>query len=48
MTRTGPNDGRAIEDIGVTGDEHYTMSRNDLLEDNIDLTTYCGKILAHT
>ena len=48
MTRTGPNDGRAIEDIGVSGDEHYTMTRNDLLEDNIDLATYCGKLLAHT
>ena len=27
MTRTGQSAGLAIEDIGVTGDDHYEMTR---------------------
>jgi len=48
MTRTGPNNGQAIEDVGVRGDEHYTMTENDLLNGNADLANYCAKLLANT
>ncbi|MCU1430576.1 MAG: hypothetical protein JWL83_4576 [Actinomycetia bacterium] len=46
MTRTGASDGRAIEDVGVNGDEQYTMTRTDLLESNSDLIAFCGGLLA--
>jgi C-terminal processing protease CtpA/Prc len=45
MVRTGPSAGRAVEDIGISGDDHYTMTRRDLLEDNTDLAEYCGQLL---
>jgi hypothetical protein len=46
MTRTGASEGLAIEDVGVTGSEPYTMTRRDLLEGNQDLTDFCGALLA--
>ncbi|MDP9335112.1 MAG: S41 family peptidase, partial [Actinomycetota bacterium] len=46
MTRTGASEGRAIEDVGVIGDEQYTMTRTDLLDGNSDLIAFCGEILA--
>ena len=48
MTRTGASEGRAIEDIGVAGDEQYDMTRDDLLEGNQDLIAFCSEILART
>lgn len=46
MTRTGPSNGQAIEDVGVPGEERYTMTRNDLLNGNEDLAAFCGQVLS--
>jgi hypothetical protein len=46
MTRTGASDGRAIEDVGVAGDERYDMTRTDLLDGNRDLLDFCSEVLA--
>ncbi len=46
MTRTGPAEGRAVEDVGVVGDEQHTMTRDDLLCGNVDLADHCGQLLA--
>ncbi len=45
ITRTGYASGRAIEDIGVVGDERYEMTSNDLLEGNKDLAEFCTRRL---
>jgi hypothetical protein len=39
-TRSGPNEGLPIEDVGVEGTP-YAMTRDDLLLDNRDLITTC-------
>jgi hypothetical protein len=46
MTRTGPSNGQAIEDVGVPGEERYTMTRNDVLNGNEDLAAFCGQVLS--
>jgi hypothetical protein len=48
MTRTGPASGRAIEDLGVPGDELYEMTLNDLTNSNADLAEFCGELLRET
>jgi hypothetical protein len=44
-TRTGTSEGVAIEDIGVRGDETYTLTKRDLIHDNSGLLAYCARIL---
>lgn len=44
-TRCGPKLGTAIEDVGVPADEHYRMTRDDLLASNCDLIAHCIGIL---
>jgi hypothetical protein len=39
-TRSGPNEGLPIEDVGVEGTP-YAMTRDDLLFDNRDLVAAC-------
>lgn len=47
MARSGFSAGRAIEDVGVTGDERYDMTEDDLLDGNKDLLDFCiGLLLA--
>ncbi len=41
-------DQRASTRLGRRDDEHSAMTRADLLEDDIDLNTSGGKLLAHT
>ena len=51
MTRTGRAAGRAIEDLGVAGDELYEMTHNDLTNSttsNADLAEFCGTLLSQT
>lgn len=45
MLRTGANLGVPIEDVGVLGHETYSMTRNDLLNGNVDLADFCGNLL---
>lgn len=47
MVRTGNSLGAAIEDVGIPGHETYTMTRNDLLNGNVDLADFCGNLLKH-
>jgi hypothetical protein len=44
-TRTGGADGAAIEDIGVRGDNPYSMTERDLTGSNEDLIAYAGRIV---
>ncbi|MEM9133157.1 MAG: S41 family peptidase [Actinomycetota bacterium] len=44
--RVGANAGLPVEDLGVTPDELYTMSRDDLLSGNVDLLNRAGEVLA--
>ncbi len=46
MTRSGASAGLAVEDIGVSGDERYDMTQNDLTSGNTDLTDFCARLLA--
>jgi hypothetical protein len=39
-TRSGPSEGRPIEDVGIEG-ASYAMSLNDLLAENQDLIAHC-------
>jgi len=48
MTRTGQSAGLSVEDVGVTGDDRYEMTYQDLLNGNPDLAEFCTKILATT
>lgn len=48
VSRSGRAAGLAIEDIGVPGDEHYTMTERDLLQGNEDLTEFCAQLLTAT
>ncbi|MEV7617938.1 S41 family peptidase [Streptomyces sp. NPDC089799] len=43
--RVGANSGTPVEDLGITPDEPYRMTRRDLLEDNADLFERAGRIL---
>ena len=45
MVRTGFSSGRAIEDVGVAGDDLYEMTLNDLLDGNVDLAEFCAQLL---
>ena len=44
-TRVGASDGAPIEDIGIVGHRSYAMTRNDLLHGNIDLMTFCARLI---
>ena len=44
--RVGERAGTPIEDLGVTPDIMYNMTRRDLLEDNVDLIKEASNILA--
>lgn len=48
VARSGRAAGLAIEDIGVPGEEHYTMTERDVLNDNEDLTEFCAQLLTAT
>jgi C-terminal processing protease CtpA/Prc len=45
-TRVGKQLGTLLEDLGVTPDYRHHMTKNDLLNDNIDLINQAVKILA--
>jgi hypothetical protein len=44
--RVGKNAGTPIEDLGISPDISYDMTRRDLLEENADLIKYASEILA--
>jgi hypothetical protein len=44
-TRIGASDGAPIEDIGIVGHRSYAMTRDDLLSGNVDLLTFCGRLI---
>lgn len=44
--RVGSRAGQPVEDLGVTRDHPHKMTRNDLLNGNIDLLNAAGKLLA--
>jgi len=44
--RIGPQAGNEIEDFGVKSDFIHPMTRNDILQDNIDLIAYAAGLLA--
>ncbi len=44
-TRIGASDGAPIEDIGIVGHRTYAMTIDDLLHDNTDLLTFCGRLI---
>jgi C-terminal processing protease CtpA/Prc len=44
-TRAGAAEGVAIEDVGISGHEMYTMTKRDLTEDNVGLLNFCGALL---
>ncbi|HZX55848.1 MAG TPA: S41 family peptidase, partial [Ilumatobacteraceae bacterium] len=44
-TRIGASDGAPIEDVGIVGHRSYAMTRNDLLCGNVDLLTFCGRLI---
>jgi hypothetical protein len=44
-TRSGTAEGVAIEDLGISGHETYTMTKRDLTEDNVGLLNFCGALL---
>lgn len=46
MVRSGAGAGLAIEDVGVSGDEHYDMTERDVVDDNHDLLEFCTALLA--
>ena len=45
-TRVGSRAGVPLEDLGVTPDERYSMTRDDLLNGNVDLIAHAAKLLA--
>jgi peptidase S41-like protein len=45
-TRVGERSGEPLEDLGVVPDEIYRMTRNDVLNHNVDLIERAGAILA--
>ncbi|HYX40448.1 MAG TPA: hypothetical protein VE821_02060, partial [Pyrinomonadaceae bacterium] len=44
--RVRRNSGVFLEDIGVAPDYIHQLTRNDLLQNNVDLLAYAGKILS--
>ena len=44
-TRVGEQSGVPLEDLGVVPNERYRMTRNDLLQSNVDLIAHAGKFL---
>jgi C-terminal processing protease CtpA/Prc len=44
--RVGENAGTPVEDLGVTPDVHYSMTRRDLLEKNVNLIEKAVEILS--
>ncbi len=46
IARSGTASGLAIEDVGVSGEEHYTMTEDDVLHGNADLVEFCARLLA--
>jgi C-terminal processing protease CtpA/Prc len=48
VARSGTASGLAIEDVGVPGEEHYTMTEHDVLHGNADLVEFCARLLAAT
>lgn len=48
MIRTGQSAGLAIEDVGISGDEDYEMTSDDLLHGNTDLAEFCTGMLTAT
>jgi hypothetical protein len=44
--RVGTHAGTEVEDIGVRPDVRHKMTRNDLLNDNVDLIEHAGELLA--
>ena len=44
-TRIGASDGAPIEDIGIVGHRTYAMTRDDLLDGNTDLMTFCARLI---
>ncbi|MGH9270610.1 MAG: S41 family peptidase, partial [Ilumatobacteraceae bacterium] len=45
-TRAGGSDGLVIEDVGVRGHQTYAMTKDDLVDNNCDLLSFCAKTLA--
>lgn len=45
-TRSARAIGIALEDLGVPGDERYTMTKDDILHGNRDLLEFCTQLLA--
>ena len=45
-TRVGSRAGVPLEDLGVTPDERYFMTRDDLLNGNVDLIAHAATLLA--
>jgi C-terminal processing protease CtpA/Prc len=45
-TRVGKRSGVPLEDLGVVPDEPYRMTRDDVLNHNVDLIAYAAAILA--
>ncbi|WP_051274343.1 S41 family peptidase [Cellulomonas sp. URHD0024] len=43
--RSGTAAGLAIEDVGVPGEEPYTMTERDVLDGNHDLIEFCARLL---
>ena len=44
-TRIGASDGAPIEDVGMVGHRTYAMTRNDLLHGNVDLLSFCARLI---
>ncbi len=44
--RVGAEGGTPVEDLGVVPDERHLMTRNDVLEGNVDLLNHAGELLA--
>ncbi|MCA9176134.1 MAG: hypothetical protein KDB14_16725 [Planctomycetales bacterium] len=44
--RVGPRFGQPLEDLGVVPDARYRMTRNDLLNGNIDMITHAISLIA--
>jgi hypothetical protein len=44
-TRIGASDGAPIEDVGIVGHRSYAMTRADLIDGNVGLHAYCGRLL---
>lgn len=46
MLRVGPKAGTLIEDLGVSPDRVHSMTRNDVLQGNVDLIAEAARMLA--